>query len=310
MDAAVVIASYRRTEFLERCLAALAAQRVAVEAVVVGRRGDDETKHVAESHPIARYVEVAATGHLPPLKAGVAAARTGIVCFVDDDAEPWPQWTSTLLRHYHDPTVGGVGGLVVQPGPDERAVSSRIGLVSSTGRFDATHLERIPTDWTVREVDVLRGTNMSFRRELLTAYPWDGRLNVGAATDYELDLCAWVRRQGFRIVYDPDAIVTHHLAPRPDIGRAQSRATVAAYSHNLVYVAGKALPPVRGAAAIGQALLIGNRASYAPATFVADLALGHRPSVRNQLVPALVGKLRGLRSLAAYWRRGGAEIEE
>jgi hypothetical protein len=118
-----------------------------------------------------------------------------------------------------------------------------------------------------------------------------------------------VRRRGFRLVYDPDAAVTHRLAPRPVIGRASTPERISDYSHNLVYVAGKALPPLQATAAVASAFVVGNRASYGLVTALADAVLGRPPSLRRELLPALRGKLDGLRSLREYRRSGPLPLD-
>lgn len=310
MSAAVVVPSFGRPELLAACLAALGAQsRPPDEVLVVGREDDEQTaRAVAAASLPARFLTVATPGHLPPLRLGVRETDADVVCFVDDDAEPSRGWLEALLPHYDDSRVGGVGGLVFQPSDPERPGVRSVGRIGRTGRFQALHLERTPEPWGPRDVDVLRGTNMSFRRSLLLAYPWDARLNGGAATDYEVDLCAFVRRRGFRLVYDPDASVTHQLGPRPELGRAPSPDAIRTYSHNLVYVAGKALPPHKAVLTVLDAFLVGNRLSYGVVTAGIDTLLGRRPSLRGQVLPALAGKLAGLASLAAYARRGAEPL--
>ena len=307
MSATVAIPTFGRPDLLRTCLGALANQDVApAEVLVVVRTGDTDSMRAAEEHAglfHLRVLTIEASGHLPPLELATRCARTDVVAFLDDDAEPWRAWLGALLRHYRDPRIGGAGGLVHQSTTGRRVVANP-GRISRSGRFDRTGLDLVPAEWGARPVDVLRGTNMSFRRELLLEYSWDARLNDNAATDYEVDLCAWIRRRGFAVVYDPDAVVSHHLGPRPQIGRARSPEWIRAYSHNLVYVTGKSLPPGRRAAGLAHALVVGTRASYGPLTAAADTLLGRPPSIRKEVLPALRGKLAGLRSLAAYARRG------
>lgn len=308
MSAAVVVPSFGRPGLLDACLRAVDRQTLApAETIVVARVGDAETAAVAGAHG-ARVATVATPGHLPPLRAGAEAASAEVVAFVDDDAEPWRDWLAALVRHYADPGVGAVGGLVAQP-PDDRVVSPSVGRLGRAGSFDALNAHRVPQEWGARDVDAVRGANMSVRRELLGGYAWDARLNGGAATDYEIDLCAHVRRSGYRVVWDPDAIVTHRLGPRPQIGRRADAAAIRAYSHNAVYVAGKALPPGRAALAVGRAFLRGNRLSYGLATALADTLLLRPPSLAGQIVPALAGKVAGVRSLVALARRGPEPLE-
>ncbi len=310
VSAAVVVPSFGRPELLAACLAALAAQsRPPDEVLVVGRHGDEEAAAaVATAALPARFLTVATPGHLPPLKLGVQKAGADVVCIVDDDAEPWPEWLARLLPHYEDAGVGGVGGRVDQPRLPVTP-TDRIGIIGPGGRFDCLNLERPPLTPRARRVHVLRGTNMSFRRSVLGEYVWDARLNGGAATDYEVDLCGFVRRQGLAIVYEPLAGVTHHLGERPELGREQSAAAIRAYSHNQVYVAGKALPPLQAVPALARLLVVGNRAAYGPAAALADALLGRPPSLRRQLLPALRGKLAGLGSLVALAREGPERLD-
>ena len=44
---------------------------------------------------------------------GVEAASGEVVVFLDDDARAAPRWLEEMSKHYADPTVIGVGGLVV-----------------------------------------------------------------------------------------------------------------------------------------------------------------------------------------------------
>ncbi len=306
-SASVVIPSFGRPDQLRACIHALAQGRRLPDQVVIATRHDDyATLAVADAEfpfPIDT-VTVSTAGHIPPLFVGTQRASGEIVFVCDDDAEPHDRWIERALDHFSDPTVGAVGGLVLQPGFDEGVEATTIGKITWSGRFDNTHLHHLPANREARDVDVLRGTNMSFRRELIARYPWDMRLNGGAATDYEVALCAWVRRAGYRVVYDPEIIVVHHLAPRPEIGRDVTARTVFHYSHNLVYVSATALPPWQRYIAVASAFLIGNRHSYGLASAVIHGLRGRPPSLRAEILPAFAGKLAGLRSWAS-WRSCG-----
>ena len=316
-SASVVVPSFARPELLGCCLRALDRQsHPPLEVIVVGRTGDERTAGAVAAARAAtglglEFLHTSAPGHLPPLAAGVAATRGDVVAFLDDDAEPWPDWLGALLRHYRDPIVGGVGGLVSESANGARSVSREVLTIGRLGRFDRLGSTSIPERWGARRVHALRGTNMSFRAALLREYRWDARLNGGAATDYEIDLCHWIAARGYELVYDPDAIVDHHTADRPELGRDWTPEAVESYSHNLVYVSGKTLGTPRAAFALGHAFLVGNRASYGVLTAAVDaLRPSARTAVSTRLVPSFRGKVAGVRSLWAYARRGPLALDD
>jgi hypothetical protein len=75
--------------------------------------------------------------------------------------------------------------------------------------------------WTVdcgRELDVehLQGCNMSFRRTVLAELGGLRDEYPGPEVREETDLCLRIRRLGYRLVYNPKAVVVHIGAPKPE----------------------------------------------------------------------------------------------
>uniref|UniRef100_A0A7J3X6A9 Glycosyltransferase family 2 protein n=1 Tax=Thermofilum pendens TaxID=2269 RepID=A0A7J3X6A9_THEPE len=62
--------------------------------------------------------------------------------------------------------------------------------------------------------DCLAGANMSFRRELLLKVKGFSPLYAGNAYRFETDLAVRIRRFGYRIVFDPEAVIYHRRATR------------------------------------------------------------------------------------------------
>jgi GT2 family glycosyltransferase len=58
---------------------------------------------------------------------GAWMARGNVIAFTDDDCQPEPDWLRNAIRHFDDPTVVGVEGLIVSErlnDPDYRAVTN------------------------------------------------------------------------------------------------------------------------------------------------------------------------------------------
>lgn len=214
----VLVPSYRRTESLQRCLAALGAQSRRPDEIIIGARaGDDATVAVVDAARMAGLpVTVASTpqaGVVAAMQAALDASTGDIVALTDDDARPRTEWIARMLAHFASaPDVGGVGGRDWQP--LERGNASLVGRAQWFGRVVGNHhLGHGPA----RDVDILKGANCAFRRPLLRAVGFDPRLRgTGAQMYWELGVCLPLRRAGWRLVYDPEVAVDHDIAVRHD----------------------------------------------------------------------------------------------
>lgn len=209
----VVVPSYRRPEPLAACLAGLRDQLTpASRVLVVLRAGDSTSELVVRRSGVtgASVVTVAGAGQVAALRAGVAASSAPLVAFTDDDAVPRPDWVHRIVAHFEDPAVGGVGGrdVVATDGapPDEDLVVGRV------GKWGKVHGNHHRGAGPVRDVDILKGANMAFRRAAL-AVP-RGLIGSGAEPHNDAAVSLHARSLGWRVVYDPHVVVDHFPAAR------------------------------------------------------------------------------------------------
>lgn len=226
----VVVPTYRRPADLARCLSAIGAQtRSASQVIVVAREDDVESHEVvraaAEHHPCLRLVTVGEPGVIAAMSAGVAAATAPIVAFTDDDAAPHRDWLARLVPYLEDPTVGAVGGrdVVWQGTSAQKPSKAAVGKLQWFGRVIGNHHLGMGS---AREVDVLKGVNCAYRRDVLETIGFDRRLRgPGAQVHWELSLGLAFRRAGWRLIYDPAILVDHFEAERQDVPRVGLRTT-------------------------------------------------------------------------------------
>jgi len=212
-----VIPTLRRVVSLHQCLIAMDRQtRLPEEVVVVCQTQDKEAMdylnqwQAIRKHYRKTVVTVTQPGLIHALMNAWRATSGDVVALTDDDAVPHNDWLERLAAHYHSPVVGGVGGRdIVFDGSTYRATAAQVGTFSWYGRLYGNH--HVGTGGA-REVDVLKGVNMSFRRELLQFPAY--LKGQGAQVHNEIALCLPIRRKGFKLIYDPAALVNHHPAPR------------------------------------------------------------------------------------------------
>lgn len=222
-DLSVIVPSYRRPADLRRCLEALCGQQLTPAQVVVVVRGVDEATQLvaaafAERLPL-EIVKVSEPGQIHALNAGLVAAKGEVVAITDDDAAPRPDWTERIAAHFEAaPHIGGVGGrdwVHTPVGAVIKGQKRMVGRVQWFGRIVGNH--HVGAE-PVREVDILKGANMSFRRAAIEGLRFDVCLR-GHGAQVHNDMCfsLAVKRRGWKLIYDPAVAVDHYPAPRADI---------------------------------------------------------------------------------------------
>lgn len=232
LTAAVVIctATHDREPLLRRSVdALLGGARAPEELIVVVDRNPELARHLAATLPVGVQLRstVEESGNSAARNVGIAAARTDVVAFVDDDGVADARWLARVMGALEArPELVGVGGRVVPRWdgdgswlPDELLWVA--GCTYAGHRADAGPI-RNPI-----------GCNMAFRRRALaevggfaTAFGKNG--NAFAICD-ETELCLRLAERfgEGRITYVPDAVVEHHvsaarLTPRGLVRRALS----------------------------------------------------------------------------------------
>lgn len=265
----VVIPSYRRPKDLARCLDALKKQkRPADEILVVVRDTDTETwTFVQTLNPEflpLRTATVSVSGVVAAMNAGMDAACGDIIAFTDDDAAPHIDWLERIEAHFlSDTNIGGVGGRdwVYHGTQLEEGEREVVGQVQWFGRVIGEHHLGVGE---AREVDVLKGVNMSFRRSAIGQMHFDPRMRgTGAQVHFELAFSLSVKRAGWKLIYDPRVAVDHYPAQRFDEDQRNTFNDIALINaiHNETLVLLEHFPPAQRTAFLIWATLVGTRDS-------------------------------------------------
>jgi cellulose synthase/poly-beta-1,6-N-acetylglucosamine synthase-like glycosyltransferase len=294
----VIIPSYRRPQRLAECLAGVAnSDRQPDEVLVVVRADDHETADMVSSYGgSARAVTVSRPGQLAAMTAGVNCAGGDLIAFLDDDAVPRRDWLSRLLAHLEDPGVGAAGGRDIVTDPDDLPRNTDAGRLTRWGKLIGNHHVVIGHP---RDVDVLKGANMAFKREAL-ALPTH-LFGEGAQVHNEVATCLWATNRGWRLVLDPDAQVLHLPGERFDADRRcrpSPRAIHdAACNFNWCLLS---MRPRLTALRLAYGLAIGDRGIPGIGRATVALMQGDRATY-SKLLPSLTGQLRG--AMLVFFRR-------
>src|ERR1700682_5461306 len=114
----VIVCAYTENRFqlLAECIDSILAQVRGFDELIVVIDYNERLLGSLTAHcgPVVRIIpNTAARGLSGARNSGLAAARSDVVAFVDDDATIGPDWAVRLLDHYKDPNGVGIGGYAV-----------------------------------------------------------------------------------------------------------------------------------------------------------------------------------------------------
>ena len=187
------------------------------EILVVDNASSDATPQVvrgiARQHP-GRITVVGEPilGHSRARNRGVLNSRGHVIAFTDDDARVSPRWLGALVDTCERPEVGCAGG-PVRAAPGEPLP----GWVAPQFLPYLALFDKGMTEIDLSYNEYPRGVNMAYPRQSFsqvglfsTAFGLKGRSLLYYD---EIELCYRLERSGRRIVYVPEAEVTHVIHP-------------------------------------------------------------------------------------------------
>jgi glucosyl-dolichyl phosphate glucuronosyltransferase len=216
LRASVIVCTHNGGRLIEETLESLVRQDFppeAFEILVVDSASTDATPEVvrrlAERHPgRIRDVREPVLGHSTARNRGIRESRGDVIAFTDDDAWASPRWLGALVDTCERPQVGCAGGPVraalERPLPEWLTPP----FLPYLALFDKG-LEEVELSYN----EYPRGVNMAYPRQSFrevglfsTAFGLKGRSLLYYD---EIELCYRLERLGRRILYAPDAEVSH-----------------------------------------------------------------------------------------------------
>lgn len=192
----VVIPHLNQPDFLERCLASLAAGRRAPDEVIVVDNGSQVLPEALCAAHGARLLVEPEPGPGPARNRGVAAASGDILAFIDADCMADPGWLAAAEAAMADPSATILGG-------DVRIALADPARPTMTEAYESLYAYRMDR-YIAREGFTGTGNLVVCRAVLEDVGPFAG---IGVAEDTD-----WGHRataKGYRIRFAPEMRVYH-----------------------------------------------------------------------------------------------------
>lgn len=213
MKFSIVVNTFNRGPYLDDALRGLSELNYKdYEVVVVNGPSTDNTEDVLKKwKDVIKLAKCNEPNLSMSRNVGIEHASGDVIAFIDDDAVPHPEWLNRLAIHYADSRIGGVGGFTIDNTgvayQVRKTVCDRFGNAFNPSDFFDERPLSIPGS---PYYPSLLGTNSSFRASALRKIR--GFDHVFAYLLDETDVCLRLIDAGYRVVYEPEAIVFHQFA--------------------------------------------------------------------------------------------------
>ena len=220
LEIAAIICTHNRDKYLGAAIDSLLQQDgVNYEVIVVDNASSDRTREVVESRlskPRLKYVYEENLGLYVARNRGAQETNAPILAYLDDDAIASPQWLKTIVEAYKsNEKIAIAGGKVTLIFPEGMEHPNWISqeMAGSLGIYDLGD-EIVYID---NPNLTPRGLNYSLRRSFLESIGgFDvnlGRVGTNLLSNEELHMTEKAIAQGWQVVYLPQAIAAHNVAP-------------------------------------------------------------------------------------------------
>jgi glycosyltransferase involved in cell wall biosynthesis len=195
----IIIPTKNNGQTIDACMQSilhLDYPRDKLQVIVVDSFSKDSTHQILRKYPI----EVIKKHCNAPTAYNLALkyATGEIIGFVDGDAKVAKDWLKSLVNNLGDSLVAGAGGLVLTWN-DDKLVSRCIGY-ELTDRY-----EKMP-----RSITRICTTNLVLRKTILEEV---GGFDENLPTGYDADIGDRIISKGYKILFDPRALVYHYHRP-------------------------------------------------------------------------------------------------
>ncbi|TBR17622.1 glycosyltransferase family 2 protein [bacterium] len=246
MKVSVVIPTLGRSNVLETCLDSLRKQANKDFEVVIATDKKEKLQYLSGKYPDLKIIltEQAQKGLAPARNAGLSSASGNIVSFIDDDVTIEPQWIDELIKAFGSASdIGGVSGPTLISDSDlckrdimifHQMIKKNlflkfigeiyshfvlegdpyaVGRICNSGFFSLGSNYPESTRITgYQKVDYLEACNMSFRHDVLNKTGGFSLDYKGVGEWSEPDLAFRVKNEGFKLIFNPKAVVHHHIS--------------------------------------------------------------------------------------------------
>ncbi len=196
----VVVPFYNRADFLPQVVDALLKQDIPVEIIIVDDGSTDEISEIVKKYPV-RYIFQQNRGPASARNRGFNESKGNIVAFTDSDCIARPDWIKRLIEGFESDDIGVVAGSYDIANPDSLLAC----LIHEEIKWRHKRFGRY--------IRAFGSYNFAIRRDV---FEKTGGFDVSyrTASGEDNDLSYRVLKAGYKIRFNPEALVSHYHTER------------------------------------------------------------------------------------------------
>jgi len=222
-EVSIIILTFNKVEYTKSCLESIRANAdVSYELILVDNGSEDGTQNYLSLLDNVTIIKNQTNlGFVKGCNQGAEKARADYVLFLNNDTEIKPNSLSSLLNTIRTyPDCGAVGCKLILPNGALQEAGSIIWSDGSTLGYGRGRNPEDPECSYLREVDYCSAACLLVRKDLFKKLGgFDERYEPAYYED--ADLCMGIWQLGHKVVFQPDASITHNEFTSSTVDKAK-----------------------------------------------------------------------------------------
>lgn len=193
----VIVPVLNAENIIEKCIQSLLDldyPKSRHEIIIVDNNSTDNTRLIIEKYPVKLLLETKKSSYIAR-NTGIRASKGEILVFTDSDCIVDKNWLTNIIKKFDDPKVGGIGGKLVGYSP--KTIVEK--YLTATSYFNAEATANLAKPYFVT-------ANVAYKRSIMEEI---SLFDESFTSWGDADLSYRIVGQGYKIVYEPEAVVYH-----------------------------------------------------------------------------------------------------
>jgi len=198
----IIVPVYNGALTIEECIKSLLNLEYPedkYEIIIVDNNSTDTTLEIVKKYPVKLFHDGKQSSYAAR-NLGIKNAKGEIVAFTDADCIVDKMWLEQMVKNFEDETTAGVGGEILAYNPKNivEHYLDKSDILSQKSSFDCKFVNL--------KMPFIATANAAYKMEILNEI---GAFDDSFTSGGDVDLAWRITFKGYRIVYEPKALVYH-----------------------------------------------------------------------------------------------------